>query len=155
MSRCRLASTAAVVVAVVLGAGPASAVVVPPPVGGARAGSNTDLVMSGTGPGQGVSGAIAPLNSTFDPTAQDYPAGPPDGFEPRDEGFAGIILGTPVGGPPNSVSLYCIDIRTSTWSGIGYVLGTWDASNVTNVGFVARLLNEYYPNTKRRCADLP
>ena len=47
-------------------------------------------------------------------------------------------------------NLYCIDINTDTWGGIGYALGTWDASNVRNVGFVARILNEYYPNT-----DLP
>ena len=29
----------------------------------------------------------------------------------------------------------------------GYALGTWDAASVPNVGWVARLLNEYYPST--------
>ena len=33
-------------------------------------------------------------------------------------------------------SLYCIDINTDTYDGIGYALGTWDAANVPNVGFV-------------------
>ena len=46
-----------------------------------------------------------------------------------------------------TLNLYCIDINTDTWGGIGYALGTWDASNVPNVGYVARILNEYYPNT--------
>ena len=45
------------------------------------------------------------------------------------------------------LSLYCIDILTATYGGIGYTLGTWDTTNVPNVGYVARLLNEYYPNT--------
>ena len=43
-------------------------------------------------------------------------------------------------------SLYCIDILTLTYGGVGYNLGTWDASNVNNVGFVAYLLNHYFPN---------
>ena len=29
---------------------------------------------------------------------------------------------------------------------MGYNLGTWDDSNVPNVGYVAYLLNNYYPN---------
>ncbi len=36
---------------------------------------------------------------------------------------------------------------TATYGGIGYRLGTWDTANVPNVGYVTRLLNEYYPNT--------
>ena len=34
----------------------------------------------------------------------------------------------------------------------GTRLGTWDAANVPNVGYVARLLNEYYPNTDEPAA---
>jgi hypothetical protein len=51
---------------------------------------NTDLIMTGTGPGQGVSGGIAPIGSSFDPL-DGYPADIPAGFEPLNEGFAGII----------------------------------------------------------------
>ena len=43
--------------------------------------------------------------------------------------------------------MFCIDIRTDTYPGIGYENGTWDASNVPNVGYIARILNDYYPNT--------
>jgi TQXA domain-containing protein len=43
--------------------------------------------------------------------------------------------------------MHCIDIHTDTWLGVGYGLGTWDAANVPNVGYVARVLEEYYPNT--------
>ena len=147
----RWAFATVVATATLLAAGPAMAVVIPPPGPGARTGSNTDMVMSGTGPGQGVQGAIAPLSSGFDPTAQDYPASPPAGFTPQNEGFAGIILGTAVG-TGAQLQLYCIDIRTLTWPGLGYTLGTWDASNVPNVGFVARILSEFYPKTNEPAA---
>ena len=57
----------------------------------------------------------------------------------------------PTGGG-DDLSLYCIDINTDTLIGIGYDLGTWDAANVPKVGYVARLLNEYYPNTNEPAA---
>ena len=105
--------------------------------------------MSGTGYGQAVSGFIANTGNTFDPVTTAYPTtNPTTGFTAKDEGFAGIIHARPPGGGAN-LSLYCIDILTDTYGGIGYYLGTWDAANVPNVGYVARLLNEYYPNTDR------
>ncbi len=64
------------------------------------------------------------------------------GFTPLNEGFAGVILAN-----PGSLQMYCINILTPTNIGYGYNLGTWDEANVYNVGFVARLLNDYYPNT--------
>ncbi len=111
-------------------------------------GTNTELVMSGTGPGQSVRGFIADQGFAFDPVTTVYPktTTPPAGFSSKDESFAGIIHAHPPGGGAES-SLYCIDILTATYGGIGYTLGTWDASNVPNVGYVARLLNLYYPTT--------
>jgi Domain of unknown function (DUF5979)/Thioester domain len=98
-------------------------------------------------PGQSVNGFIADPSNPFDPVADGYPAdNPTTGWSAKDEGFAGVIHGTPTGGGA-PLNLYCIDINTDTWGGIGYALGTWDASNVKNVGYVARILNEYYPNT--------
>ena len=44
-------------------------------------------------------------------------------------------------------TLYCIDINTDTYIGNGYALGTWNVANVPHVGYVARILDEYYPNT--------
>ena len=102
--------------------------------------------MSGTGNGQGVAGFIAETGTNFDPVLTSYPTSPPAGFRPLDEGFAGIIFAHPPEGG-NNLSLYCIDILTATYGGIGYTLGTWDTANVPNVGYVTRLLNEYYPNT--------
>ncbi|MET0143596.1 MAG: Cys-Gln thioester bond-forming surface protein [Ilumatobacteraceae bacterium] len=98
--------------------------------------------MTGTGPGHGVSGLI---NAVAD--SNPAVAYPPDtiGFTPLNEGFAGIILAAPSGGSP-VLQMYCIDILTPTSTGYGYNLGTWDEANVTNVGFVARLLNTYYPS---------
>ena len=112
-------------------------------------GASTELVMSGTGHGQGVRGFIADASNPFDPVKEGYPSQNPTtggGFTPLDEGFAGIIRGRPTDGSPE-LSLYCIDILTATYGGIGYYLGTWNTANVPNVDYVARLLNEYYPNT--------
>jgi len=102
--------------------------------------------MSGTGPGQGVTGFIATADNPFDPVSAGYPpSNPSAGFTPKDEGFAGVIHGAPTDGSA-TLSLYCIDILTVTYGGIGYGLGTWDASNVPNVGYVARILNENFPS---------
>jgi len=105
------------------------------------------MTVTGWSPGQSVTGFIG--NSAFDPVTEGYPTSDPTGdprFSRKDEGFAGVIHGTPTGGGP-TLNLYCIDINTDTTTGIGYALGTWDASNVMNVGYVARILNEYYPDT--------
>ena len=120
-----------------------------PPPTRARVRGNTEMTVTNWFPGQGVTGFIADANNPFDPVVDGYPASNPtteDGFSPKDEGFAGVIHGTPPGGGA-TLNLYCIDINTDTWGGIGYALGTWGASNVRNVGYVARILNEYYPHT--------
>ena len=142
-----LVAGAAAVVLVATAATPSGAVW-DPGLGGARGtGANTEMVMSGTGPGQGVNGFLGPVGSVSDPSVA-YPTSIPAGFTSQPEGFAGIILGTPTQ-PPNATPLqmYCINIRTNTNVGIGYELGDWTAANVNNVGFVARLLNRYFPNT--------
>ncbi|HYI55869.1 MAG TPA: thioester domain-containing protein, partial [Microlunatus sp.] len=133
-------------------AGPASAVPSSEPRAAER-GPNTDLVMSGTGPGQAVQGFIANPGSSFNPVADGYPASnPTTGFTPLNEGFAGIIHGTLVGG--GTLDMYCIDIRTATYGGIGYEEGSWAESNVPNVGYVARILNRYFPEDPTRPAGL-
>ena len=147
--RCLLVAVSALGLLLISGV-PAQAV--PGPVGATpRTGPNTDIVMSGTGPGQGVTGAYGPAD--FDPTADGYPASPPAGFTPLNEGFAGIITAQSVSSG-DTLSMYCIDLHTSTWAGIGYENGTWNASNVPNVGYIARILDEYYPNTGEP-ADAP
>ena len=81
-----------------------------------------------------------------------YPSSNPDtGFTAKDEAFAGIIHGQPTDGSPE-LDLYCIDILTATYGGIGYTLGTWNSANVPNVDYVARLLNEYFPNKQEPAA---
>ena len=114
--------------------------------------SNTDLVINRLGSGQSVRGFIPNAANPFDPVTDGYPAanpptGPGSGWSTLNEGFAGIIHAKPpLGG--DELSLYCIDISTGTNVGYGYGLGTWDAGNVPNVGYVARLLNRYYPHTE-------
>ena len=137
-----------VVGAILVASGPAVAVFDPTPSAGLRGSPTaTDLVMSGTGPGQGVSGFIAAATNPFDPVANPYPAtNPTSGFTVLNEGFAGIILATPKGGG-TPLKMYCIDILTGTNPGIGYSLGEWADASVPHIGYIARLLTSYYPNT--------
>jgi hypothetical protein len=132
---------------VVAQAVPAGAVVRSPPIRPLLATSNitTQFILSGTGPGQSVSGFIAQSTNPFDPVLDGYPtSNPTTGFTPLNESFAGVIYGAPTDGSA-TLSLYCFDIMTDTWVGVGYGLGTWDAANVPNVGYVAQVLNNYYP----------
>jgi hypothetical protein len=113
--------------------------------------SNTELVINSLGPGRSVNGFIPNAANPFDPVADGYPASDPptgagSGWSASNESFAGIIHATPPGGGAQ-LDLYCIDLSTETRVGYGYALGTWDAANVPNVGYVARLLNRYYPHT--------
>jgi hypothetical protein len=122
----------------------------PPPA--VRSDSNTQLTLTDTGPGQSVTGFIADPDNLFDPATDPYPSGnPPVGFNPKDESFAGVIYAQPPGGGTTE-RLYCIDIETNTYLGYGYALGTWNEANVPHVGYVARLLNEYYPTTDEPAA---
>ena len=109
--------------------------------------------MSGTGHGQAVTGFIAdslqplrPGPRRAIPRATRPPASPP-----RTRASPASSSGRPTGGGAE-LSLYCIDITTLTYGGIGYVLGTWDNTTVPNVDYVARLLTEYYPNTDEPAA---
>ena len=111
--------------------------------------TNTQLVLSNTGPGQAVSGFIADPANPFDPVTDGYPTSDPtrpwvecQGREFRRGHFCPAARRQ-----RRNIRLYCIDIDTDTWIGTGYALGTWDAASVPNVGWVARLLHEYYPST--------
>src|SRR5262245_26164035 len=111
----RLAFGVVAAVLMVLAAGPASATVVDPtPSGSARLGSNTELRLSGRGPGSSVTGFIADKGTTFDPTQGYPPSNPGAGWTPKDEGFAGIIHAEPVPPDGSQLSMYCIDILTET-----------------------------------------
>ena len=153
--RTRNALTVIAVAAItVLAAPPAWATPVPTlPGSSPRAGSPTQMVMSGTGSGQGVTGFIADAGNSFDPVTEGYPtSNPTTGFSAKNEGFAGIIFGRATDGSNTQLSLYCFDINTNTSPGINYVLGSWNASNVPNVNYVAQVLNNYYPKTNEPAA---
>jgi TQXA domain-containing protein len=111
---------------------------------GSPGNSPSQLVMAGVGPGHGVVGFLGPDGSVSDPSVPYPTANPGAPFTPKNEDFAGVIFGDPGNGGAD-VKLYCINIRTDTFGGVGYDLGTYDAANVPNVGYVARLLNNYYP----------
>src|SRR5579871_6410711 len=106
-----------------------------------------ELTLTGWAPGlYNVAGFIANAGSSFNPVANPYPSGNPGAdFSQRTEYFAGVLNGTTTD-TGASAQLYCIDIDTDTYQGVQYHLGTWDAASVPNVGYVARILNEYYPS---------
>jgi hypothetical protein len=104
------------------------------------------ITLSATGSGGSVAGFRAP--SGFDPTA-GYPATTPPGSTASNEAFAGLIHATSNTTPPVQLTAYCIDLTTSTWIGLSYELGSWSASSVPNVGYVARILNGYFPVTNQ------
>ncbi|WP_104161802.1 thioester domain-containing protein [Arthrobacter sp. ZGTC212] len=126
---------------------PANAAVDPEPPRGEAPTSDagTDIVITSLGEGRrNISGALPPLGDTWPIDA--YPTTRPAGYEPETVGFAGVINTQEVGGT-TTAQMYCIDLRTSTRVGIGYENGTWDESNVPNIGYVNRILNTYYPST--------
>ncbi|MCC9176004.1 thioester domain-containing protein [Arthrobacter sp. zg-Y179] len=125
---------------------PAQAALDPGPLLGAPPAnnSNTDIVITSLGAGTRVSGGLPPLGQTWPIDA--YPAGVPAGYQTENVNFAGIINTQDASGT-TTAEMYCIDLRTSTRTGIGYENGSWDESNVPNIGYVNRILNTYYPST--------
>lgn len=148
MRMSRLLVGAAAAVLLVAAAATPTGAVWDPRLGGPKAtGPSTDLTLTSTGAGQGVTGWIDPSGVASDPSVPYPTTDPPvPPFTSRDESFAGIINATPVGGGAD-LHMYCINILTSTYIGIGYELGDWTGASVNNVGFVARILNDYFPNT--------
>jgi TQXA domain-containing protein len=117
---------------------------------GLRGGALTSMTLIDLGPGRPVSGFAA--TGAFDPL-QGYPkSDPTSGFERKDEGFAGIIIG---GSGNDRLKLFCIDLHTSTSIGVPYKLGDWETAGVPHVGHVARILNSYYPKISDQPAGLP
>lgn len=146
-------------------AAPAGAVAVAggggPALRSPRAGTNLTLASPVTGTGMAVNGFSAntsfqpvvcvPPNSTTNCTAQYPGSNPSTGagspWSVHNVSFAGTLRAHPVPNPDNiTIFLYCIDIHTTTRAGINYELGSWEASGMPNVGYVARILNLYYPN---------
>jgi hypothetical protein len=133
---------AGVMVTVLSVASAASAVPIPPPGITAGRGSDTEMTFTGLGPGQGVTGFVADATNSFDPVSGYPTTNPGAGFTPLSEGFAGVIIGTPSDGSA-PIELFCIDLHTTTWPGLGYGFGEWSEANVPRVGYVARILNTF------------
>ena len=132
----------ALLTALVMTALPAQAVFSGPQPGDAAPLPQVEIIMTGTGVGTAATGGLPPIGTAFDVSA--YPPDVPAGYEEDNPGFAGTILTADEEG--NTQEMYCIDIRTSTYTGLGYESGTWGEANVPNVGFVNRILNSYYPD---------
>ncbi|MBO3103716.1 thioester domain-containing protein [Cellulomonas fengjieae] len=83
------------------------------------------------------------MGAAFDPTA-GYPSGNPTGYDPGNPSFAGTGR-VAVEDTGEILPFYCVQSRVGTFSGLGYTNTTWAESNVRNTGYVARIVNSYYP----------
>ena len=140
-----------VLAALVLPALPVQAVYSGPQPGDAVPAYETEVTVFGRGVGTAATGGLPPVGSAFD--ISSYPADVPAGYEVSDPDFAGTILSRDQAG--NFQEMYCIDLRTSTYSGLGYFNGTWGEASVPNVGYVNRVLNGYYPDQPGLPAEAP
>ena len=104
------------------------------------------MVMASSVPARTVNGFIANAATTLDPQDPYPTSNPASGFTAQGPSYAGIIHGQPTDGSAAAQPL--LHRHQHQYDhGFGYGLGTWDAATVPNVGYVARLLNEYYPHT--------
>ncbi|RFU43594.1 hypothetical protein DZF91_00450 [Actinomadura logoneensis] len=103
-----------------------------------------DFDLTGLGGGTGVAGYFGP--ETLNPL-DGYPAAGYDktGFVRNDLGYAGIINGVGRDGTP--LRTYCIDLAHEAWGGMAYKYVSWSEEHVENLGYIARILHDYYPNT--------
>ncbi|WP_127572013.1 thioester domain-containing protein [Georgenia faecalis] len=145
----RLGAAVTTAVLVVLALGPtAQASFDPDGVATGPRGDMTDLTITGVEAGAPVRGATAPEG--FDPLA-GYPDAPPLGSTRNDKSFIGTIIATDTLTGQEALT-YCIEINVATQVGINYVRATWDEANVPNLGYVAYILDGYYPATDEPAA---
>ncbi len=103
----------------------------------------TDLeILDGPDTGlSNVGGGIEPVG--LNPLA-GYPAAPTPAATLRTLWAGTMTVGETVA-PFRTAPVYCIDLQTSTNSGIHYDVGDWTATNVPNLGYVLYILTHYYP----------
>jgi hypothetical protein len=102
---------------------------------------------------QRIEGWLGP--KTYNPL-KGYPA---PGFNERGHGFD-LALTNPIAagiyqahtGAGKIIRLYCVDVNTQTQAGVKYVANKWTRASIPNLGYVARILEGYYPNTDRPAA---
>ncbi|RKE63911.1 MULTISPECIES: thioester domain-containing protein [Microbacterium] len=115
------------------------------PIADAEIGPNTEIQVTALGPGANVQGFQPPSPITQDPLAA-YPTSNPAGYSSV-RPFSGTIIASSISDPSLTAEMYCINLRVATNVGIGYESGTWEESNVPNIGYVTYILNNYYPTT--------
>ncbi|MEV4254775.1 thioester domain-containing protein [Spirillospora sp. NPDC049652] len=102
-------------------------------------------IVSG-GPGRHLRGYVGP--ESLDPTKGYLPRGYESrGFRPREVGRAGIVRGVRADG--TLVRAYCFDLEHPARGHMAYRFGTWSEAPAKNLGYIARTVHEYYPNTSR------
>ncbi|RFU43595.1 hypothetical protein DZF91_00455 [Actinomadura logoneensis] len=96
------------------------------------------------GPGASLSGYVGP--ESMDPLHGYVPRGySPRDFHRRVIRHAGIIRGIREDG--KLVRAYCFDLEHPTRGHMPYRYGTWGEARTRNLGYIARTIHDYYPNT--------
>ncbi|MBC9735092.1 DUF5979 domain-containing protein [Nocardioides marmotae] len=97
----------------------------------------------------GVNAFDAPAG--FNPL-DGYPETVPAGSTPNQISYMGLIPARDDEG--NTALTYCIDLLTSTETGVTYERGDWTEANVPNLPYVGYILENYHP-TQPQPADVP
>lgn len=109
---------------------------------------NTEIQILGLGSGQTIQGFTPTTPITQDPSAAYPTTNPTTGYS-ADSAWAGTIRTAALSDPTLTAEMYCINLRVSTQSGVGYENGSWEESTVPNIGYVTYILNNFYPTTNR------
>ncbi|AWB87759.1 thioester domain-containing protein [Mycetocola zhujimingii] len=117
----------------------------PFPISDAEPGANTEIRATALGAAQRVAAFAPPTSSPPDP-AEPYPTANPTGYQAVGR-YAGTIITSSVDNPALTAEVYCIELGVETQVGVGYESATWDEANVANIGYVAYIVNNYYPST--------
>ncbi|WP_026412212.1 thioester domain-containing protein [Actinomadura oligospora] len=98
------------------------------------------------GPGTELSGFVAP--ESVDPL-HGYPSlgYDPSALRRRDIARAGIMRGARTDG--TLVRAYCFDLDHPARGRMAYRFGSWGEAPARNLGYITRVIHEYYPNTSQ------
>lgn len=102
-----------------------------------------DLSLIALRPGTDITGYLGP--ESLDPLAGYPPSGyDTTGFTRLDLPYAGIIQETRRDGV--LLHTYCLDLQHEVWGNMAYRFATWREAHVPNLGYIERVLHDYFPN---------
>lgn len=117
----------------------------PPP--GAPEDPFTDMVITGWDLSTGTTGVVGTVQTP-------PPAYPATAVGTETGHLAARIQVVDPADPGHTANVYCIDLLTSTTTGVGYTSGSWSDSNVPNLMYIGYILTNYFPQVPTAPAGL-